>query len=81
MYLLELFLYAVRATTNCELGTTLYASGPGYMPHEDIQKGVLKKKPYQIEDFSKVHLDAAVVEIGIPSRVVDQFREFTLSHF
>lgn len=51
------------------------------MPHEDIQKGVLKKKPYQIEDFSKVHLDAAVVEIGIPSRVVDQFREFTLSHF
>lgn len=30
VYLLELFLNAVRATTRFELGTILYASGPGW---------------------------------------------------
>lgn len=40
VYLLELFLYAIRATTSWEFGITLYASGPGYGAREEIQNEV-----------------------------------------
>jgi hypothetical protein len=40
-----------------------------------------KPLTYLINDFSEVNFDAAILEIGIASGVVNEFREFGLPHF
>ena len=35
---------------------------------------------HQVNDVTEVHLDAALVEVGVSGRVVDEFGELPLSH-
>ena len=38
------------------------------------------EQAYQVRDLAEVDLDAALVEVGVAGRVVDELRELALPH-
>jgi hypothetical protein len=79
VYLLELFLYAVRVTTMSDFGTTSNSSRPGCTERKP-DKGPQTVFPYQIDDLTEVHFDTAVVEVFVIGGVVNELGELPLTH-
>ena len=80
VYLLLLLLYAVRATTRSEPGTTSKASGPGCTGISVYETTYIQKPAYQIRYLAEVNLNAALVEVRVSRRVVNQLRQLALPH-
>lgn len=65
VYLLELFLYAVLATTSSESETTSKASGPGFKLISVCSVGPFRTT-YQVDDVAEVNFDATFFEVRVP---------------
>ena len=71
LYLLELFLNAVRITLRSDSGTASNSSFPGYISVSMLRTPLERVKTHEVDDFTELNLDATFLQIGVPRRVVN----------